>query len=309
LGFGVWTLLWGVTVRAGVRLWLAFRYSGYRPRFGFDWGIIRGDLGFSARLTFNWLLYVVKERSIPILIGRTQSVATLGYLGFAGSLAAIPNLKVVQLLREVLLPLLARRRGQPGEQLRGLATAMKGMALFVVPLYLAGYWFGEAALRHLLPPKWEPMFPLFQILCLVQLWTVLASIVSIFNTAQGRPERSTGYDLAMALLIPGLTFLFRSEDLGMLARLWSAVGAAVFLAWFAFLFRGQGRFISGFLRQLLGAAAACGALFLLDALVLETLLPDGSMAGAALRLGVFAAGYLAFLRAFHWGFLRDIRRK
>ena len=54
MGFGVWTLLWGLAVRAFVRLWLAFRYSGYRPSLGFDWGIIRGDLGFSAQLTLNW---------------------------------------------------------------------------------------------------------------------------------------------------------------------------------------------------------------------------------------------------------------
>ena len=125
-GFGVWTLLFGVATRAGVRLWLAFRYSGYRPSLGFDWKIIRGDLGFSAQLTLNWFLFVLKERCIPIIIGRTQTVTQLGLLGFAGSLAAIPNLKVVQLLREVLLPLLARRHDRPGEQLRGLGTALRG---------------------------------------------------------------------------------------------------------------------------------------------------------------------------------------
>jgi PST family polysaccharide transporter len=309
LGFGVWTLVFGVAVRAGVRLWLAFRYSGYRPSFGFDWGVIRGDLGFSARLTFNWLLFVIKERSIPVLIGRSHSVAQLGYLGFAGSLAGIPNLKVVQLLREVLLPLLARRSGRPGEQLRGLATAMKGMALFVAPLYLAGYWYGEAALRHLLPAKWEPMFPLFQVLCLVQLWTVLSSIVAIYNTAQGRPGRSTAYDLAMALLVPGLTFLLRAEDLRFLAHVWSAVGAAVFLAWFAFLFRGEGAFLRGFTGCLLGAAAACGTAFLFDAFVLAPRLPEEALTGSLLRLAAFAAFYLGFLRVFHWGFLRELRRK
>jgi teichuronic acid exporter len=308
LGFGVWTLLWGLAVRAFVRLWLAFRYSGYRPALGFDWGVIRGDLGFSAQLTLNWFLYVVKERCIPIIIGRTQTVAQLGLLGFAGSLAAIPNLKVVQLLREVLLPLLARR-SDPGEQLRGLGTALKGMALFVVPLYLAGYYYGAAVLQHVLPSKWEPMFPLFQALCLVQLWSVLSSIVSIYNTAQGRPSRSTWFDLPMALLIPLATWFLRASDLLTMAHVWSALGAAVFLLWFVFLFRREGRFIGGFLGALVSVTAVCGGVFVLDALSASRVLPGDALVATVLRILLFVALYGAFLRTFHWEFLRDLRRK
>jgi O-antigen/teichoic acid export membrane protein len=308
LGFGVWTLLWGLAVRAFVRLWLAFRYSGYRPRLGFDWELIRGDIGFSAQLTFNWFLYALKERCVPIIIGRTQSVAQLGLLGFAGSLAAIPNLKVVQLLREVLLPLLARR-SDPAEQLQGLGTALKGMALFVAPLYLAGYYYGDAVLRHVLPPKWEPMFPLFQVLCLVQLWNVLSSIVSIYNTAQGRPVRSTWFDLPMALLIPAATWLLRSADLRLMALVWSALGAGVFLLWFLLLFRREARFIGGFLGSLAAVAAVCAAAFLVDSLAASRFLPADTLAGTALRIAGFALLYGAFLRAFHWPFLKSLRRK
>ena len=309
LGFGVWTLLWGLAVRAFVRLWLSFRYSGYRPSLGFDWGIIRGDLGFSAQLTLNWFLFVIKERCIPIIIGRSHSVAQLGLLGFAGSLAGIPNLKIVQLLREVLLPLLAKRHGSPSEQLRGLGTALKGMGLFVVPLYLCGYYYGAMVLEHVLPAKWAPMFPLFQVLCLVQLWNVLSSIVAIYNTAQGRPVRSMWFDLAMAALVPGITFVLRASDLGLLAHVWSAVGAAVFLAWFAVLFRGHSRFIGGFLSTFFGVAMACGAAFLLDALLLAPRLPEGRVLSAILRVLAFAALYAAWLRACHWEFVKELRRK
>lgn len=309
LGFGVWTLLWGLAVRAFVRLWLAFYYSGYRPSLGMDWGIIRGDLGFSAQLTFNWFLFVLKERCIPIIIGRSHSVAQLGMLGFAGSLAGIPNLKVVQLLREVLLPLLARRNGQPGEQLRGLGTALKGMGLFVVPLYLCGYYYGAMALQHVLPEKWAPMFPLFQVICLVQLWNVLSSIVAIYNTAQGRPVRSTWFDLAMAVCIPGITLLLRAADLRFLAYVWTATGAVVFLLWFVLLFRKRMRFAGAFLSTLLGVALACGTGFLLDAALLAPLLPGETLAGAGIRILAFAAFYAAFLRICYWDFIKDLRRK
>ena len=315
LGFGVWTLLWGSVVRFGTRLALALHYSGYRPRLNFQWGLMREDLGFSAKLTLNWFLFVLKERSVPIIIGRTFSVAQQGLLGFAGSLSGIPNLKIVQLLREVLLPLLAKRNHDPASQLRALGTALKVMAILILPIYLCGWHFGVDVLSLLLPAKWEPMFPLFEALCLVQLWTVLASIVSIYNTAQGRPGRSTWYEAGMAVVIPAATFLCRHMDLMRLAQLWTALGAAVFLAWFAWQFRRERALVRGFLGQMAAAALVCGALFALDALASRIPVPAGigaaqaAWSALAMRVAFFLAGYAAFLRLAHWEFLVSLRGK
>lgn len=314
LGFGVWTLLWGSAVRFFVRLALAFGYSGYRPRLHFDWNLLKEDIGFSAQLTLNWFLSVLKDRSIPILVGRAYSVSQLGLLGFAGSLSGIPNLKIVQLLREVLLPLLAKRSHNPAAQLSGLATALKVMALLVLPIYLCGWYYGEATLACILPEKWAPMFPLFEVLCLVQMWNVLASIVSIYNTAQGRPSRSTWFELAMAIVIPGATFAFRSLNLFHLAHLWSVLGAAVFLAWFAWQFRSERIFLRRFLGQLLSMTLVCAALFCLD----KAVAPFASVhlgrtpaawAILAARLALFLSGYGLYLRLVHWDFLTGLRRK
>jgi O-antigen/teichoic acid export membrane protein len=321
LGFGVWTLLWGSAVRFMVRLGLAFMWSGYRPALRFKWTLLKEDIGFSAQLTLNWLLFVMKERSIPIIMGRAYSVAQLGLLGFAGSLSGIPNLKVVQLLREVLLPLLAKRSHSPEAQLRGLGTALRGMCLLVVPMYLCGYYYGEDTLSLILPPKWVPMFPIFQVLCLVQLWNVLASIISIYNTAQGKPVRSTWFELAMALIIPGATFIFRRLDLVPLAHIWSALGAVVFMAWFAIQFHREGLFLRHFLGRMLAVTAVCGGLFAVDAFFLSGTARFGAHAHAhvlaaapawaelSFRIAFFIAGYLAYLRITQWDFLKGLRKK
>lgn len=311
LGFGVWTLLWGSVVRFGARLVLALGYSGYRPRLNFQWSLLREDLGFSAKLTLNWFLFVLKERSVPIIVGRTFSVAQMGLLGFAGSLSGIPNLKIVQLLREILLPLLAKRNHDPAAQLRALGTALKVMALLILPIYLCGWHFGVDVLSLLLPAKWAPMFPLFEALCLVQLWTVLASIVSIYNTAQGRPGRSTWYEAGMALAIPAATFACRHMDLMRLAHLWTAIGAAVFLGWFVAQFRTERALVRAFLGQMAAAGLVCGGLFALDMLVARA--PAGSPTAQwgllAARTGLFMAGYALWLRLAHWEFLVSLRRK
>jgi teichuronic acid exporter len=308
LGCGVWTLLWGSVVRFGMRLGLAFRYSGYRPRLGFDWGLMQRDLRFSAQLTLNWLLFIAKERSVPILIGRAYTVAQMGLLGFAGSLSGIPNLKLVQLLREVLLPLLSKRSHDPESQLRGLATALKGMILLVVPIYLCGSHYGEAALSHVLPPKWAPMFPLFEALCLVQMWTVLASIVAIYNTAQGKPSRSTWFDLSMALVVPCVTFALRHLPLIALAHVWASIGGILFAGWFVFLFRRAGAFLGRTFALAATVTAVCCALFAFDTFVLAPS-AGGSAAGVLARTGFFCAAYAGYLWAAHGEFLAGLRKK
>jgi O-antigen/teichoic acid export membrane protein len=314
MGFGVWTLLWGSVVRFGVRLALAFWYSGYRPQIRFNFGLLKDDIGFSAQLTLNWMLFVLKERSIPIIIGRAYTVGQMGLLGFAGSLSGIPNLKIVQLLREILLPLLSKRAHSPEAQLSGLATALKVMALLILPLYLCGWYYGEPVLALILPEQWAPMFPLFEVLCLVQMWNVLASIVSIYNTAQGKPLRSTWFELAMAIIIPGATFAFRSLDLFHLAHLWSALGAAIFFAWFAWQFRAEGVFLRRFLGQLASVVLICGMLFCLDKLGAPFAeAHSGSITAdwttMAARVVLFLAGYGLYLRIAHWDFLHSLRKK
>jgi O-antigen/teichoic acid export membrane protein len=314
LGFGVWTLLWGSVVRFFMRLSLAFFYSGYRPRLRFNWALMKSDIGFSAQLTLNWFLSVLKDRSLTIIIGRIYSVSQLGMLGFAGTLSGIPNLKIVQLLREVLLPLLSKRYNNPRSQLGGLATALRVMALLILPIYLCGWYFGEAALACILPSKWTAMFPLFEVLCLVQMWNVLASIVSIYNTAQSRPSRSTWFELSMALIVPAATLIFRSVDLFHLAHLWSAIGGAVFVVWFILQFRGEREFMRRFAGQVLSMALVCAALFCLDKAVAPFAAAHmgrtpAAWASLAARIALFLSGYGLYLRLAHWDFLIGLRKK
>ena len=43
--------------------------------------------------------------------------------------------------------------------------------------------------------------------------------------------------------------------------------------------------------------------------MLVGLFPGNSLAGTATRVACFAALYAGFLRAFHWPFLKDLRKK
>ncbi len=308
-GFGVWTLLAGVAVRLMVRTVLSFIYSGYRPALRLEWVQIKDDIGFSSQLILNMFLFIFRERSIPIILGRVISASQLGLLSFGGTLASIPNVKAVQLLREVLLPLLAKRTHNPREQLQGLWTAFKFSMLTVMPIYFCGFYYGETVLGFLLGEQWRPMFPLFEVLCLVQIWVVLAGIISTYNTARGKPLLSTRFELALALAVPSLTFIFRRAELIDLAWMWGSLYFVVYLVWISILFREEGKFLKDVLRLKVVVAGVCALGFLVDGLLMDAFSPDSTVFIMVVRVVGFSLYYLGFLRIFHWTFLAGLRNK
>jgi hypothetical protein len=139
--------------------------------------------------------------------------------------------------------------------------------------------------------------------------------VSIYNTAQGKPGRSTWFEGAMALLIPAVTLICLHQELVQLAHIWSAVGGCVFLIWFLWQFRGEPALARGFLGQVASVVLVSGGLFAVDygaAIFLDPAAGTGKEAAwmaLGARIALFCGGYLLFLRLAHWKFLGSLRRK
>lgn len=310
MGCGVWALLAMPAVRFFVRMVLSFRYSGYRPNLFFDFGMLKEDMVFGAQITLNWFLSMLRERGVLIILGRYYSLKDMGLLTMAGTLAAIPNQKVVQLVQEVMLPVLAKRGDDHEGRIRGLATSFKTIILLVFPAYLCGYWYGEAVLRYIMGEKWLPMYPVFQILCVVQVWGMFAGFISTYNTAEGKPAKTTAYEAVLLALVPAATFLFRDLDLIRVTLIWGALIFLTYAVWLSILFRKERSFLPRIAGLKASVILVCALGFVLDRAMMR-LFPaslDG-LTGTALRVGAFSVYYLAYLRLFHWDFLLRLRRK
>jgi O-antigen/teichoic acid export membrane protein len=306
-GFGTWTLILGVALRQFIQMGFAFYFSGYRPRLFLSWRLLKGDMKMSVPLTFNQLLVLFMERSIPLILGRFFGAAHLGYLSLASTLSDIPNQKVVQILREILLPLLSRREGR--DKLNGLQTGLKVFALLILPLFITGFYYGSEVLDLIFPDKWAPMFPLFEVLCLSQIPLLLCSLTGIYFTADGKPSRVSTYLTALSFLIPVVTFLFARESLLFLCALWTVIRWGVFLVWFWYHFRGEPAFLARSLgMQFLAAAASCAPIFL-DHLLLRFLPEVPSLLATPMRVSFFLVLYGGFLAVFHRDFILGLRHK
>ncbi len=309
-GMGAWSLIGGVGIRAVVRTAASFYYSKYVPTLFFNWGLLKGDLVFSLPVTFNGLLYVLKEKSIPLILGRFFSAAQLGYYALANTLSDIPNQKVVQIVREILLPLLSRR-DQAG-RVDGLFTALKFCTLFILPVYIAGFYYGAPILEALFPAKWSAMAQIFAGLCLVQIFVVFISIGTIYATASGKPLLSSYAEVSLALLIPAATYLFHTLPFSSLPYVWSVVHFLVFSIWIFVLMRGSGPFLMRLLRLNLQVVAVCLAVVAADFALFHIghLSRFGhAQALAFVRAALYLVAYLGFVYFSHREFIFTLRKK
>ena len=309
-GYGVWTLMAAPALRFFCRMLLSFYYSGYRPSLFLNFAMLKEDLIFGMQITTNWFLFMLRDRSILIILGRFYTVAELGLLNLAGTLAAIPNQKVVQLLQEILLPAFSKRKGDHAGKISALTTAFRVMLVVVFPLYLCGFWYGRDVLLHVLHSQWAPMFPLFQVLCVVQVWGMFAGFVSTFITADGKPYKSTVYEVAMIAVIPAVTYLWHGLPMVAMAAVWGVLSFAIYLVWLCVVFRKEPAFLGRIFMLMLQVIGVCSLGFAVDyALARAFALPHDSLWATSARVAGFSLFYLAYLRIGHWSFLSQLRKK
>lgn len=307
IGTGAWALIGGTAVRAFTRTGYSLWYARYKPKLFLNWPLLKQDLLFSLPVTFNGLMFLLKDKSIPLVLGRFFSATQLGYYSLANTLSDIPNQKIVQIVREILLPLMSRK--DDDERVTSLYTALKFCTLVITPTYIAGFWYGAPILEACFPNKWADMAPIFAGLCLVQIFIVLSSIVAIFVTASGKPGRSSHQEFLLALLIPGFTYAFHKIPMNSLPYVWGAVHAAVFAGWMWVLFRRSGDFLGRLLGLNAQIIGACCAFVAVDWAFTRFVPGADFRFSAFVRAGFFLAAYLVFVYVFHRDFMATVRKK
>ena len=87
------------------------------------------------------------------------------------------------------------------------------------------------------------MYPVFQILCVVQVWGMFAGLVSTYNTAEGKPVKSTAYEAVLLAVVPAATFLFHDLGLIRMTLIWGVLIFATYAVWMSILFRKERSFL------------------------------------------------------------------
>lgn len=224
LGQGVWSLVWGQLMNAGVKtsLLLVVGMQQWKPMLHFKRSDLHGFLSFG--------LYQMGERSInyfnsridQLMVGNLLGAQQLGYYNFAFNLVMQPISTLNPIMTRVAFPVFARIQNDSTGLRQSYIKMMSMLNTVNAPLL-----FGLAAVAPLLLPlvfgdKWTPAVMLVQILAFYSFIRSTGNPVGSLLLAKGRADLGFRWNLALLFITTPVVYIG--------ARLGDALGIAIALS-------------------------------------------------------------------------------
>ena len=197
-GYGTLSLGIALLGRATVGALIVNLVKRWRPGWHWNWTILRVHLQFGLFYQGAQFIALVKDSISPLLIGLLLGVADVGYINWAGMVAAYPVL-VLMAMQRVYLPFFSRYQSEPRQMVHYLqiivwvtnaicAPLAIMTAIYIVPL--AHFVFGE---------KWLPAIPIFYLLSFANL--LVPSVTPIIGLLNAVGRARTTFKLSLLWMI------------------------------------------------------------------------------------------------------------
>lgn len=158
-GYGVWSFAVALLSRAIVGVVLANAYVAWRPRWEWDWGLISNRVAFGLHYQGVKFISLVKDSVAPVIIGLVLGATSVGYVNWAGMVAAYPVMALF-VLQRLYLPAFARMqtdRAALGRLVEGVIWLTNSIA---APLAVVTLVFSEPIAEHVFGEQWLVALPL-----------------------------------------------------------------------------------------------------------------------------------------------------
>ena len=187
-GLGVWSLVGIALVGAIVRSALLWKAGGWRPSFEIDRTAIKELWSFGGHLTAFSAVNYWSANGDNLLIGRFLGLDQLAYYNRAFSLMRLAPDLVGSVTGRVMFPALSRLKDDREHVKRVYLRAVRLIAIAVFPAIVGLFAVAEPLILTLYGTKWQPIIPIFRILCAIALAQSVAQTASWIFSSQGRTD-------------------------------------------------------------------------------------------------------------------------
>lgn len=238
-GAGAWSIVWQNITLASVKsatLWLS---EGWRPSMHFSLRVLRSYSGVGSRMLFTSFLNTLFQNIYSFFVGNRVGLVSLGYYTQSDKWSKMGITSISQVLSSSFLPALSAVQDEP-ERFRRLTARMNrftGYLLFPATIGLAAM--ATPIFHTLFGTKWDPSIPLFQMLLVRGVFTVLNSLYNNYILALGRARsimwlevlRDGAAILALLATLPYMTLSTPSDPVaGLRIMMWGQIAASA-LTW------------------------------------------------------------------------------
>lgn len=302
-GWGAWAMVWQYITVAVVKSLILWTTGDWTPLLRFSAASLRSFMRVGSGILGAAFLNVVFQNIYSFVIGNRSGLTSLGYYTQADKWSKMPIASISGVLTSSFLPALSQYQDDP----RRFASATAKMNRFTAYLSLPALGMlavlATPIFHALFGAKWDPSIPLFQLLCLRGVFTILGAVYNNYIVALGRSRLMIVTEIvrdatALIAIAATLPFISLSEPAsltrGLVIFLWGQVGASV-IAWAVTLFyaaslsrRPVGQFLTDLLPYTVETAGICAVMMLLPPLIANPwlLIAAQTVAGGAIYLGI-----------------------
>ncbi len=226
-GFGAYSFVIPIPLAALART-IVFWYAARPPKGSrLRWWQLRILLRSGSTVFGQKLMTSLRENGDYLLLGVLARKSEVGLYFMAFRLAAVPVYTLVNSMSGVLLPTLARLRGEPVRQRAAALSASRAVALAVIPLSFLQAAVSGSLLRVFFGAKWEGAAGMLSILTLGLAFDAIPCVAGALLTANGRFGAQWRWSVVS---IPAFFFLISAGGIA-----WGALGVAMGVAVFFML--------------------------------------------------------------------------
>ena len=211
MGWGVWSLVYGMIVGAVLNTVLAWAFCPRVTWFRFsqwDRGIAAQMLRFGAQMVGSTSVYTFYSYIDNYAVGRMLGTEALGYYGRAFNLTSRTVDSVNRTIGVVLFPSYAQVQQDKLRLSRAYLKSLRMISSITIPVALGLFAVADELIPTLLGKAWIPAIPALKVLSLMSLLKPLSSTTSALFISTGHPAFNLRAGLAVTVtLIPGILLL------------------------------------------------------------------------------------------------------
>jgi len=211
-GFGIWSLGLAFLVSVAVGTGILWAFAPWRPGWHWDRASLRWLLRFGGPFQAQRLVHLAKDNVAPAL-GMVYGAGAVGYLNFAGRLAAL-SAAPAALVNRISFAAYARVQDDRAALGATLELAVRWTALLSFPLIALLCGLGRPVVHLIYTDKWLPALPALYLLCAEAFFGLFTGLLMPVLQAAGRLTVA----LRLSLLWASLTWVLA------LALAWSPLG-------------------------------------------------------------------------------------
>ncbi|MBO7292064.1 MAG: lipopolysaccharide biosynthesis protein [Bacteroidaceae bacterium] len=293
-GYGVWALVAQITIQAFIKMVMQWVWGGWRPRAIFSWQSFKELFAFSSNILLANILNVLFLNIYSAIIGRLYSSRDLGYYSQANKWSDMGVTTLYGIIQNSTYTLFSAIQDDRERLLRSYRKTMKLTAFITFPALLSLALTARPFILILLGDKWETSIPMFSLLLIAGIFTVLTTLNGNYIRIEGTSSLILRLEIFKVILF--IIVLALTWHLPILQLLWGLVATRAIVYLVSIVFIGR-RIGYSWHQQILDIMPSCATALLMVCFAYPVqLFIDNIYLLFVVQIGICIAFYLTINR-------------